>query len=46
MSIRGEAAEQAWRIIDQIRAAWQTGKVPLEEYPAGSTGPEHWASTD
>ncbi|MFF0990936.1 glucose-6-phosphate dehydrogenase [Kocuria nitroreducens] len=45
LSIRGEAAEQAWGIIDQIRAAWQTGRVPLEEYPAGSDGPGRWAST-
>lgn len=44
LSIGGEAAEHCWRIIDQIRAAWQAGQVPLEEYPAGSTGPEHWAS--
>ena len=44
LSLSGEAAEHAWGIIDQIRAAWQTGEVPLEEYPAGSTGPARWAS--
>jgi glucose-6-phosphate 1-dehydrogenase len=42
LSIRGEGAEHAWRIIDQIRTAWDTGHVPLEDYPAGSTGPAHW----
>ncbi|GAA4283000.1 glucose-6-phosphate dehydrogenase [Brevibacterium daeguense] len=42
LSIQGEAAEQCWRIIDQFRAAWRAGEVPLEEYPAGSSGPAHW----
>lgn len=42
LSIRGEAAEHAWRVIDQIRAAWQSGQVPMEEYPAGSAGPQNW----
>jgi len=42
LSIQGEGAEHAWRVIDQIRAAWRTGQVPLEEYPAGSSGPAHW----
>jgi glucose-6-phosphate 1-dehydrogenase len=42
LSIRSEGAEHAWRIIDQIRTAWDTGHVPLEEYPAGSAGPAHW----
>jgi glucose-6-phosphate 1-dehydrogenase len=44
LSIRGEAAEHAWRIIDQVRAAWGSGRVPLDEYPAGSTGPAAWSS--
>jgi glucose-6-phosphate 1-dehydrogenase len=42
LSIRGEGAEHAWRIIDQIRTTWDTGHVPLEDYPAGSAGPAHW----
>jgi glucose-6-phosphate 1-dehydrogenase len=42
LSIRAEAAEHSWRIVDQIRAVWQAGEVPLEEYPAGSAGPAHW----
>ncbi|KRF08966.1 glucose-6-phosphate dehydrogenase [Arthrobacter sp. Soil782] len=42
LSLRGEAAEQAWRVIDEIRGAWSNGRVPLEEYAAGSGGPEHW----
>lgn len=42
LSIRAEGSEHAWRIIDQIRATWQDGMVPLEEYRAGTTGPAHW----
>ena len=42
LSLSGEAAEHAWRVVDQIRAAWQSGQVPLEEYPAGSSGPQTW----
>ena len=45
LSISAEAAEHAWGVVDRIRAAWTSGQVPLEEYPAGSAGPEHWAST-
>lgn len=45
LSIRAEGAEHAWRVVDEIRAAWRTGQVPLEEYPAGSAGPPTWRST-
>ena len=38
--IRGDEAEEAWRIIDPIAAAWSAGKVPMQEYPAGGTPPE------
>jgi len=44
LSIGGDAAEHAWRVVDRIRAAWQAGDVPLEEYQAGSTGPERWTA--
>jgi glucose-6-phosphate 1-dehydrogenase len=39
MSVSGEEAEQAWRILTPVRAAWDQDLVPMEEYPAGSTGP-------
>lgn len=39
LSVRGDTAEQCWHIIEPILTAWRTGKVPLSEYPAGSTGP-------
>jgi glucose-6-phosphate 1-dehydrogenase len=34
-----DEAEQAWRGVAPVVAAWQAGEVPLEEYPAGSAGP-------
>ncbi|GEO96418.1 glucose-6-phosphate dehydrogenase [Kocuria turfanensis] len=43
LSVRSDAVEHAWALIDQIRDAWQAGRVPLEEYPAGSPGPD-WSA--
>ena len=42
LSVRGDAAEQCWRIIAPIQQAWKRNDVPLEEYPAGSGGPSGW----
>ncbi|MBN9190846.1 MAG: glucose-6-phosphate dehydrogenase, partial [Cellulomonas sp.] len=42
LSVRGDAAEQCWRIIQPILDAWRRGDVPLEDYPAGSQGPADW----
>jgi glucose-6-phosphate 1-dehydrogenase len=39
LSVRGDTAEQCWRIIEPVLAAWRRDDVPLEEYPAGSAGP-------
>lgn len=39
MSVRGDVAEEAWRVIDPIVDAWRRDVVELQEYPAGSTGP-------
>ncbi|GAA0814684.1 glucose-6-phosphate dehydrogenase [Spirilliplanes yamanashiensis] len=39
LSVRGDTAEECWRIVDPVLAAWRSGAVPLLEYPAGSTGP-------
>lgn len=39
LSIRGDEAEESWRVVEPVLAAWQSGLVPLEEYPAGSAGP-------
>lgn len=35
-AIRGDEAEEAWRIMDPVLAAWAAGVAPLREYPAGS----------
>lgn len=42
LSVRGDAAEECWRILEPVVAAWEADEVPLEEYPAGSEGPEGW----
>jgi glucose-6-phosphate 1-dehydrogenase len=39
LSVRGDEAEEAWRVVEPVLAAWRDGRVPLEEYPAGSDGP-------
>ena len=39
LSVRGDAAEAAWRVMAPVLEAWAGGAVPLEEYPAGSSGP-------
>ena len=39
LSIRHDEAEEAWRIIDPIVAAWQADATPIMEYRAGSDGP-------
>ncbi|MFD0330834.1 hypothetical protein ACFQZC_28170 [Streptacidiphilus monticola] len=39
LSIRGDEAEEAWRILTPVLTAWSQGLVPLDEYPAGSDGP-------
>lgn len=42
LSVRGDVAEESWRIVEPVLAAWRDDRVPLEEYPAGSDGPEGW----
>ncbi len=39
LSIRGDEAEQAWRILTPVISAWHKDLLPLDEYPAGSSGP-------
>ncbi len=38
-SVTPEEAEQSWRIVAPFVAAWESGAVALQEYPAGSSGP-------
>jgi glucose-6-phosphate 1-dehydrogenase len=40
LSVRGDTAEDCWRILAPVIAAWEADEVPLETYPAGSGGPE------
>ena len=39
LSVRGDEAEEAWRVVTPVLDGWADGAVPLEEYPAGSAGP-------
>ena len=42
LSVRGDVAEQCWRIVAPVLTAWRAGKPPLEEYAAGTPGPKGW----
>lgn len=45
LSVRGDVAEQCWRIVAPVLEAFRNGRVPLEEYPAGSHGPQAWSTS-
>ncbi|RNE59291.1 glucose-6-phosphate dehydrogenase [Cryobacterium tepidiphilum] len=42
LSVRGDTAEQCWRIVQPVLDAWRADEVPLDEYAAGSEGPANW----
>jgi glucose-6-phosphate 1-dehydrogenase len=42
LSVRGDIAEECWRIVDPVLKAWAADEVPLQTYAAGSTGPRGW----
>lgn len=42
LSIRGDVAEDCWRIVEPVLAAWRDDRVPMQDYPAGSGGPQGW----
>lgn len=42
LAVRGDTAEQCWRIVDPILDAWKSNRVPLDEYAAGTIGPDSW----
>ncbi|MGA1828366.1 glucose-6-phosphate dehydrogenase [Microbacterium sp.] len=46
LSVRGDAAEQCWRIVQPVLDAWAVNEVPLQDYTAGSHGPEGWPELD
>ena len=39
LSIRGDEAEEAWRVLTPVLDGWANDLVPIDEYPAGSDGP-------
>jgi glucose-6-phosphate 1-dehydrogenase len=39
LSIRGDEAEEAWRVVAPVIDGWARGLAPLEEYDTGSDGP-------
>ena len=39
LAIRGDEAEECWRIVEPIVAEWEKGTPALLSYPAGSAGP-------
>jgi glucose-6-phosphate 1-dehydrogenase len=42
LSVRGDIAEECWRIVAPVLAAWRADKVPLDTYAAGTRGPAKW----
>lgn len=45
LSVRGDIAEDCWRIVEPVLKAWEANEVPLEEYAAGSSGPAGWETS-
>jgi Glucose-6-phosphate 1-dehydrogenase len=44
LSVRGDTAEECWRIVAPVLKAWAENDVPLDDYRAGSGGPASWPS--
>lgn len=42
LSVRGDTAEELWRVLTPVVQAWRNNEVPMEEYPAGTRGPATW----
>lgn len=42
LSVRGDVAEQCWRIVAPVLSAWRKDAVPIDTYPAGTAGPTTW----
>jgi len=43
LSVRGDVAEECWRIVEPVLDAWAAGQVPMSTYRAGWAGPTDWA---
>jgi len=46
LSVRGDSAVQGWKVVEPFLDAWRSGKTPLDDYAAGSEGPEAWDNID
>jgi glucose-6-phosphate 1-dehydrogenase len=44
LSVRGDTAEECWRIVAPVLKAWAANRVPLDDYAAGSGGPASWSA--
>lgn len=42
LSVRGDVAEECWRIVEPVLQAWAANEVPMDEYSAGWAGPNAW----
>ncbi len=42
LSVRGDTAEQCWRIVDPVLQVWRQQGAPMDSYAAGSDGPTGW----
>lgn len=42
LSVRGDVAEECWRIIEPVSNAWTRNEVPLDSYAAGADVPRSW----
>ena len=42
LSVRGDVAEECWRIVGPVLDAWASGAVPMSTYRAGWAGPTDW----
>jgi glucose-6-phosphate 1-dehydrogenase len=46
LSVRGDSAEECWRIVAPVQKAWAADAVPMDTYAAGSDGPRGWSTND
>jgi glucose-6-phosphate 1-dehydrogenase len=42
LAVRGDNAEECWRIVEPVLTAWRADEVPMDTYAAGSDGPRGW----
>ena len=42
LAVRGDNAEECWRIVEPVLEAWRKDEVPMDTYRAGSQGPTSW----